>query len=240
MFDLPATNLPVAYMLQSGGDPENRPWEVLRDSNETGPGFQYVDIANQWDEDDFVPYGQYIVFNCEFFVDRGFLEERDTRDTLAWPKGQRPASTYEAFILQFRVLPKTKLRNASVIAPSRPRSTLILSTRSTAGEVYWRLSAYANDRRITNDRRLVKGTYITSDSDIEVVGSGFAAVGRYALPNPFPSIYAFAVQPRPGTPIDLGTVRPNYGQAGGGVEGVLGAHSGRWTVANHTRVLPAW
>lgn len=233
-------NDPVAFLLTNGRDPNNTPWEALRDREETGPGFQFVDIKDarryqqDTDEENCVPPGHYIVFNCEFFVERSFLEEEGL---LAWP--QKPSPTYEAFMLQFQVRPKTRTRNLSLGAtPSR--NTLVMYTRTTAGETYWRLSAYANDRRITEDRRLVKDSYVTSNSDIEVVGSGFAAVGRYALPNPFPSIYAFAVRPRPGTRISLGTVRPNFGHAGGGVEGVLGSHSGRYTVSNHVRVLPTW
>jgi len=205
---------PVAFLLTNGGDPDNKPWETLCDEEESGPGFQFVDIEENYhapDDNDFVPPGRYIVFNCEFFVERAFLEEEDPR---AWP--EEPTPTYEAFMLRFRVYTKTKLRNVSVKATRQPRSTLVVSTRTTAGEIYWRLSAYANDRRVTPDRRLVQGTYVTTNSDISVVGSGFAAVGRYALPNPFPSIYAFAVHPRPGTRMSLGTVRPNFRQAGGG------------------------
>src|SRR2546421_104541 len=48
--------------------------------------------------------------------------------------------------------------------------------------------------------------------------SGFAAVGRYALPNVEPAMYVYEIEPRPETRIEFGTVAPAYGQAGGGVE----------------------
>lgn len=144
-------------------------------------------------------------------------------------------------MLQFRLHIRTRVQlSPPPPPPPSPRSTLVISTYTTAGDVYWRLSAFANDRRVTNDRQLGKGSYVTTDADIEVVGSGFAAVGRYALPNPFPAVYAYAVRPTPGSPIRLGTVRPNFGQSGGGVEGVLDVPSGVYTVSNHRRVLPAW
>ena len=128
--------------------------------------------------------------------------------------GLPPAPSYEEFMLLFRLYIKTRVQQP---APSRPppppRSTLVISTYTTAGNVSWRLSAFANDKRITNNRELVKGSYVTTDADIEVVGSGFAAVGRYALPNPFPSVYAYAGEAT-GHPTRLGTVRPNFGPIG--------------------------
>ena len=74
------------------------------------------------------------------------------------------------------------------------------------------------------------GTYVTTDTDTSQVPSGLAAVGRYALPNPTPAIYKFVLCPPSGTSISCGTVSPNFGQAGGGVEVLLNARLPSGTV----------
>jgi len=48
--------------------------------------------------------------------------------------------------------------------------------------------------------------------------SGFGAVGRYALPIPLPASHVFQYELPQGTTIEVGTVGPNFGQSGGGVE----------------------
>jgi len=49
------------------------------------------------------------------------------------------------------------------------------------------------------------------------VPSRFAAVGRYALPNPASASYIFHIVTFD-RPTLIGTATPNFGQAGGGVE----------------------
>ena len=55
-----------------------------------------------------------------------------------------------------------------------------------------------------------KGTYATTIEDLKVVPSGFAASGRYALPNPAAARYVYVVVPGAGHKIDGGTVRPAH------------------------------
>ncbi len=61
------------------------------------------------------------------------------------------------------------------------------------------------------------GTYATTYSDFHLVPSGFAAVGRYALPNPASARFLFQITTYD-RPTFMGTATPNFGQAGGGVE----------------------
>lgn len=81
-----------------------------------------------------------------------------------------------------------------------------------------RFSAFKNDRRIRPDGSVLPGSYVTSGRDAGLVPSGFAAVGRYALPNPLSAINRFDIEVAGGTPGLVGTVLPAFGQAGGGVE----------------------
>jgi hypothetical protein len=62
------------------------------------------------------------------------------------------------------------------------------------------------------------GTYATTDSDFPLAPSGFAAIGRFALPNNLPASHHFQIEAPVGAPVICGTVAPAYGQAGGGVE----------------------
>lgn len=98
------------------------------------------------------------------------------------------------------------------------RSALTKQTQTTAGQKFYRLSAWSDDLRVEADGSLVAGTYATTATDVPYAPSGFAAVGRYALPNDQPASYRYELEPAAGTDIEIGTVAPAYGQAGGGVE----------------------
>ena len=75
-----------------------------------------------------------------------------------------------------------------------------------------------HDRRIRPDGSVLPGTYATTENDARMAPSGLAAVGRYALPNPVPAVHRFLLVPPQPVQIFCGTVAPNFGQAGGGVE----------------------
>ena len=92
------------------------------------------------------------------------------------------------------------------------------ASNSQQGERFIRYNASRNDRRILTDGSVLPGTYATTDNDAQVVPSGLAVVGRYALPNQTPAIYRFVLVPPQSVPITCGTVAPAFGQAGGGVE----------------------
>lgn len=98
-------------------------------------------------------------------------------------------------------------------------SALIKISTTAAGQVFYRFSSRFNDPRVhlgTGD--WLPGTYGTTATDKPLAPSGFAAVGRYALPYAEPASFVRAICPEPGTPIQIGTVAPSFGQAGGGVE----------------------
>lgn len=86
-------------------------------------------------------------------------------------------------------------------------------------EIFFRYSAFRHDRRINStDGSVLPGTYATTESDSSLVPSGLAAVGRYALPYPFPAHYVYQLNPPAATQIRCGNSAPAFGQAGGGVE----------------------
>ena len=86
-------------------------------------------------------------------------------------------------------------------------------------EVFYRYSAFANDRRLRSKGGIIPaGTYLTSQKDTRFAESRLGAVARYALPNPTPAIFRFAIGLPEGTVLMCGTASPSFGQSGGGVE----------------------
>jgi len=110
----------------------------------------------------------------------------------------------------------------------RPTSTLVMASalvkteNTTVIRRFYRFSASAADRRVDPlTGRLLPGSYSTTDSDMPMVPSGLAAVGRYALPNTDPASYRYQIDVASGTLVSFGTVAPAFGQAGGGVEAMF-------------------
>lgn len=83
--------------------------------------------------------------------------------------------------------------------------------------VFHRYIKSGNDPNF-NGIQLKSGTYLTSTKDSNHATSGFGAVGRYALPIPLPASHVIQYELPQGTKIEIGTVAPNFGQSGGGVE----------------------
>lgn len=108
-------------------------------------------------------------------------------------------------------------KNPSGPKPSElPPPPFLYTTRQ--GDEFRRLSAFREDNRIFKDGALRHGSYGTTILDLNLANSGVAAVGRYALPNRLAACYVFQIIPPPGTNVLFGTVTPNFGLCGGGVE----------------------
>jgi hypothetical protein len=88
-----------------------------------------------------------------------------------------------------------------------------------AGDVFYRCKHWATSRRVrysSND--VLLGTYGFPASELSFVLTGFAAVGRYALPDLPPACRRYEITPPPNYTLQCGACVPLYGQAGGGVE----------------------
>jgi len=99
---------------------------------------------------------------------------------------------------------------------------------------YYRYSAFYRDKRVRPNGDFIPGTYATTYADMHFVPSGYAAVGRYALPNPASACYLFQIVTYD-RPTLMGTATPNFGQAGGGVE-VLFGNGASNSVGNSFRI----
>ena len=107
-----------------------------------------------------------------------------------------------------------------------------------AEECFVRFSAFANDHRITQDGRLLPGSYATTMSDGKNVRTGNEAVRRYALPNEQPAVFCFDIRPMKPTQIQRGIVQPANGQPGGGVEVIFCRGTDPGTVKFPPRTIP--
>jgi len=198
---------------------------------ETGMGFQELSGAPNL----LLPSGRAFVLNSSILVieDPGSEsmegEEgsrfvplfRDLESLLAQTEDEQTAAAVD-----FRMLPGIKAWKPPLLPaklpspPPRPGSPgyppFMHYTRS--GEEFYRLSADHGDWRIRPDGSVEPRTYATTPNDLTVTPSGLAAVGRFALPVRLAACYVFQIIPLPGTPIYFGTVVPNYGFCGGGVE----------------------
>jgi hypothetical protein len=100
-----------------------------------------------------------------------------------------------------------------------PATTLTVSTTTTGMEGFLRFTFRTPDPRVNSATGHVSPqTYCSPYLDGQKIASGFEAVGRFALPVPLPYRHVILLTPPAGTAVDIGTVAPNFHQAGGGVE----------------------
>jgi hypothetical protein len=87
-------------------------------------------------------------------------------------------------------------------------------------EIFVRLSAYENDKRIDfENKKLRPGTYTTTNSDyLKCVELADDPIDRYALPNDEKIKWAFSVQPKTNDVFQRGIVQPAFEHDGGGIE----------------------
>ncbi len=125
----------------------------------------------------------------------------DPFDPVTTPRGPKPATT----------------------ARGRPAVHGHLPFTGTAAEetVFYRAEPFPTSRSIDPKNGKVTvgdGLYGFPHSELQFVPTGFAAVGRYALPNVAPSTYRWELRVPNGVPFSAGASVPLFGQAGGGVE----------------------
>ena len=103
--------------------------------------------------------------------------------------------------------------------PGTPRT---VARQTTGEEGFLRFTHQVPDKRVDSTTgTVVAGTYCSPFRDGQKITSGFEAVGRFALPVPLPYKHMVLLVPPAGTQVQIGTVVPNFGQAGGGVEALF-------------------
>jgi len=141
-----------------------------------------------------------------------------------WKEGLRVAKNMEvvdpvvgdARLVGFVMTP-TPVTPAHPGTPLPPYGHLPFTGKTQAGDTYYRCEPYPTSIRLVAPNTIVADTFAIPESEDGLYPTGFSAVGRYALPCFFPACYKWTINPTPG-PVKCGTVVPNFGQAGGGVE----------------------
>jgi hypothetical protein len=137
-------------------------------------------------------------------------------------KGKLPTNPDEVLSIKLPKAEEPQLATTKVAfppgyAPAFGSIPLLGTTTLKFPTNLYRFIGSASDPRF-DGTNLRSGTFLTTDNDHNYANTGFAAVGRYALPLPVPASQVFIYQLQQGTTLSVGTVLPNYGQAGGGVE----------------------
>jgi hypothetical protein len=187
--------------------------QQLLPRQETGMGYQEISLHGSGQPTD---VGDYVVINGEFLVPLEEIAHQPLFDSPEIYESVGEISTLN--LSQASVVPRFP---SSILGPPgtplpTPLPPFVYAT--VQGDKFHRLSAFNPDRRIGSNGAVAPGTYATTANDMKVVPSGFAAVGRYALPSRVAACFHYEISPGPGIHILFGTVLPNYGLAGGGVE----------------------
>jgi hypothetical protein len=143
--------------------------------------------------------------------------ESAEEDALISALADAPPST-RPFVIGFILNPPAYLP-PSPRRPTHIYGHLPFSGIAQAGDVFYRCEHWATSRRVryaSND--ILGGTYGFPTSELGFVLTGFAAVGRYALPDLPPACRRYEIRPPAGYTIQCGACVPLHGQAGGGVE----------------------
>ncbi len=206
----------------------------LLNQPESGMGYQTVEVELQFG------LRKATVYNADLLL---WDSESNNMLMESYDQLVKKASSQEARLVKsIRVIQKPRVVSESAF---NKLAQTILGKPATEGvqkktkekEVFMRFTAYLNDRRITVDKRLLPGTYATTEADSKNVKTGAEAVERYALPDPRPAKYRFRIDPLKDTVYREGIVQPANGHKGGGVEVIFDKGTDKNTVSGPA-VLP--
>lgn len=216
--------------------------EDLLKQPETGMGYQFIQAESS---NQFI-IRKYIVYNSELIVDFNDRFQDNRR------KIQREG--YSSVLMNSNYL---ELRNISLLEREELKSIRLFSNtisgykgRKMGGkgavdnhpvnangrDVFVRLSAYENDKRIDFDNKCLRdGTYTTTEEDyLSCKYHNDDAVDRYALPNDEEIKWAFYIEPKSNDTLRPGIVQPANGHYGGGVETLFDNGTSRGTYIKKT------
>ena len=122
-------------------------------------------------------------------------------------------------VKQIRSLSETKKLNKK--RHSGSKGAIDNPTENADGnEVFVRLSAYEDDKRIDFEKKKLKpGSYTTTKQDYnDCVSTNDNPIDRYALPNDEKIEWSFYIMPRKEDTLQRGIVQPAFEHEGGGIE----------------------
>lgn len=196
---------------------------------ETGMGYQVVEAAQYGIE----AAKRYVVYNSELAIniDSEFKSYKRQIFFEGFSKALDRSSELILETKSIRVLNKAEVQERKALRFSESKTNKKRhpgdkgakeNPKESANgvEIFVRLSAYENDKRIDFDnKRLRPGTYTTTEQDYnECVSTNDDPIDRYALPNDEAINWAFYVRPKTGDTLQRGIVQPAFDHEGGGIE----------------------
>lgn len=196
---------------------------------ETGMGYQIVEAA-QFRQ---ISPKRYVVYNSELAVDldSDFYTNKRRLLTEGFTKVLNSSKELLLETNTIKVFSRSAIIQGEAVRFSESRSQKKRHTGSKGAkdnpkenadgkEVFVRLSAYENDRRIDFElKKLKPGSYTTTEIDYnECVSTNDDPIDRYALPNDDKITWAFYIKPKTNDSLQRGIVQPAFGHEGGGIE----------------------
>lgn len=195
---------------------------------ETGMGYQVVEAAKFGTTE----MKRFIVYNSELAVnlDTEFKSYKRQIITEGFSKILNKSNELILATNSIRVLNKSEVREFKGIIENKSAD----KKRHTGGtgakenskenangtEVFVRISAYEDDKRIDfENKKLKPGSYTTTEQDYkDCFSTNDDPVDRYALPNDESLNWAFYIKPKINDTLQRGIVQPAFDHKGGGIE----------------------
>jgi hypothetical protein len=194
---------------------------------ETGMGYQIIEAKkpSSYSKE------KYVVYNGELIIDLDsrLFEFKQKIKINGYSRSLNEAERWTGETASISLVPKSLLLEKCVLSETEKKDKRRHSGRgaienpkepASGKEVFVRISAYENDRRIDFvKKRLIEGSYTTTQLDyLDCVRLSDDPIDRYALPNDEPVKWAFYILPKTEDQLQRGVVQPAFGHAGGGIE----------------------
>lgn len=193
---------------------------------ETGMGYQLIDAKRK----DMISRERFIVYNSELIIDLD-SKFKEFQNQIIKESFSKVLSKVDFLPLYaITVVKSSEVREPQMLTERKKKEKHRYSggqgaidsptEHANGKELFVRLSAYLNDKRIDFDnKRLKPGTFATTNTDYTTcVRYSDDPIDRYALPNDDEIKWAFYVQPKSYDSLKRGIVQPAFGHDGGGVE----------------------
>lgn len=190
----------------------------LLNQPETGMGYQIVEAskAGHYTREKF------LVLNSEIVIEMNGYQDANVRKVINEGISSIKAGANYITLNSVAVLNETQIRNAVNESKSEKESGAIDNAVENANgeEIFVRLSAFDNDRRVDKINKCLRtGSFTTTKDDYDKCKTtNDDPVERYALPNNDEIKFAFHIQPEKADSLQRGIVQPANGKRGDGKE----------------------
>jgi hypothetical protein len=185
---------------------------------ETGMGFQIIEAKKE----NSYSFFKYLVLNSEIVID--FDGTEDIFVKRVFSEGLISAKEKANYIILGSITLLNELNHRNFFNEMKTKGESGAKDNkveyANGKEVFVRLSAFENDKRIDKvNNCLLPGSYTTTIDDYEICkNSNDDSIERYALPNNDQIKHAFHILPLNSDTLQRGIVQPANGKRGGGKE----------------------